>query len=380
VETLQPALKNGRNVWNRINMPESEFAGRLSRIRREMKSSGIDLLLLYGRGFNEYADPCYVSNFIIRLPRSTLMVIPSDKPPVIFFEGFVRGLPSLLPTTSVKDLRAANDAAQDCAAYLKEQGLIPATVGLGRLEQLMPHVQFRHLAEVLSGCRLVDASNLVPMLRQIKSTYECDQVRRAGLVLNKAFAHAGAIVFNRLTERTLEGAIRREARFEEAEDFRMLIALADEPNWNLRPPEDRILEPGRAVIVYAAVEFERYWAEVTRTLVPGDGTFALLAAEKTAYYPRAREAVRPGRLCAEVYRDVMEGARQAGIETLPGLSLGNGIGLSLDEAPLIDEESNDRLEPGMCITLRLAVRDREVGSVMTGNTLIVGADQVESVT
>ncbi len=25
METMQPALKNGRNVWDRVNMPESEF-------------------------------------------------------------------------------------------------------------------------------------------------------------------------------------------------------------------------------------------------------------------------------------------------------------------------------------------------------------------
>jgi len=31
--TMQPALKNGRNVWDRVNMPESEFEGRVERVR-----------------------------------------------------------------------------------------------------------------------------------------------------------------------------------------------------------------------------------------------------------------------------------------------------------------------------------------------------------
>ncbi len=107
METMQPALKNGRNVWDRVNMPESEFEARVERIRAEMKRSAIDLLLLYGKGLNEYADPCYVSNFVIRLPRGTIAVVPLEGPVVLFFEGASRGLPSLLATTCVKELKAA---------------------------------------------------------------------------------------------------------------------------------------------------------------------------------------------------------------------------------------------------------------------------------
>ena len=56
METMQPTLKSGRNTWDRINMPVEEFRERVKKIRKGMRKEGIDLLLLYGSGFNEYGS------------------------------------------------------------------------------------------------------------------------------------------------------------------------------------------------------------------------------------------------------------------------------------------------------------------------------------
>jgi Xaa-Pro aminopeptidase len=380
MRTMQPALKNGRNVWDRVNLPPSEFEGRLARIRAEMKSSGIDLLLLYGRGFSDYADPCYVSNFMIRLARGTLAAVPAEGPVVVFFEGASRGLPSLLATTWVKELKAANDVAKDCAKHLRDKGLIPCTVGLGRLEELMPLGQFRTLTEALSGSTVVDAGHLVPCLRVIKSPRECDQVRRAGRIVKRSFDWIGSAPFGQMNEHLVEAAARREARLEGAEDFRMLVARPDDAGWTFRPAEDRRIEPGRPVIVYASAEFERYWAEGVRTYVAGQGSFSEVPGERTPFYPPAVEAVRAGRRASDVWRDILDGARESGIELIRTYGFGGGLGLSPKEAPRIEEASDGRIEEGMCLSLRLAARDEALGAVMRGGTLVVGENRVDVVT
>ena len=48
METLQPILKRGRDVWDQINMPKGEFLQRVEKIREKMAGAGIDVLLLYG--------------------------------------------------------------------------------------------------------------------------------------------------------------------------------------------------------------------------------------------------------------------------------------------------------------------------------------------
>ena len=138
METMQPTLKNGRNVWDRINMPEDEFQGRLKKVRRGMKNEGIDLLLLYGNGFNEYGNYCYLSNYIIRLPRGALVVVPRKGELALIFEGASRGIPSVKKTTWIEEIRACGDVSKECVRYLEERKLIPSTIGIVGLRQLMP--------------------------------------------------------------------------------------------------------------------------------------------------------------------------------------------------------------------------------------------------
>lgn len=379
METMQPALKNGRNVWDRVNMPESEFEVRLERVRAQMKKSSIDLLLLYGRGLSEYADPCYVSNFVIRLPRGTIAVIPREGQPVLFFEGASRGLPSLLATTSIKELKAAGNVARECAKYLKEKGLVPCTVGLGRFAGQMPYQEFQALKESLAGCTIVDAGLIVPNLRMIKSGKECDEIRRAGRIVRNCFNLVGSVCYRGMSEQILDAVIRKQARLEGAEDIRLLFAKANEKG-SLRPCEKRSIELGEVFVLYAAVEFERYWAEGVRTFATGEGSFSELANDAPTVFDRALGAVKIGNAVSEVYKTIVDEAASAVLALLPDYGFGNGVGLSLNEFPVISEKGAQRLKEGMCIALRLAARDEIYGRVMLGNTIIVGKNGAEVVT
>jgi Xaa-Pro aminopeptidase len=379
METMQPALKNGRNVWDGVNMPESEFEARIERIRTQMKKSAIDLLLLYGRGLSEYADPCYVSNFIIRLPRGTIAAVPRSGQVTLFFEGASRGVPSLLATTWVKELKAAANIAKECARYLQEKGLIPCTVGLGRFAEMMPYQEFRALNEALAGCTIKDAASIVPGLRMIKSPKECDQIRRAGRIVKKVFDLVTSACSTGWSEQFLEAIVRKHARLEGAEDVRMLLAMADETT-GLRPSENRRIQPGKVFVLYTAVEFERYWAEGVRTFAAEESSFAEIETSATAAYNRAFEAMKAGETVSKVYAGILAGLRKSELELTPEYDLGGGIGLSLNEAPAISQEGSQKLKEGMCLALRPTVKDKTHGRVMFGNTLLIGKNGAEVVT
>jgi Xaa-Pro dipeptidase len=51
--------------------------------------------------------------------------------------------------------------------------------------------------------------------------------------------------------------------------------------------------------------------------------------------------------------------------------LGQGIGLSPREYPILSKNDKTSLKEGMCLTVRLLVRDESLGAVMTGNTLLL---------
>ncbi len=379
METMQPALKNGRNVWDHVNMPEKEFESRVARVRTQMKKRGIDLLILYGRGLTEYADPCYVSNFIIRLPRGTLALVPLEGAVVLFFEGAARGLPSLLVTTCIKELKPAGNVASECAKYLKEKALVPCTVGLGRLEEQMPYQEFRALKEALAGCKIIDAAAIVPNLRMIKSDRESDEISRAGRIVKRCFEQVGSVCSTGMSEQFLEAMLRKQARFDGAEDIRVLLLMGNDKR-SFRPAENRRIEPGTVFILYCAVEFERYWAEGVRTFAAGEASFSEVLSDLAAVYDRALNALKPGMTASELCKELLKEARNSGLEPTPDFGYGNGIGLSLNESPVIKEKSAQKIKEGMCIALRLPVTDKTYGKIMFGRTFLVRKSGAEAVT
>ena len=59
-------------------MPVEELRGRADRLRAAMGRTGLDVMLLYGSGLNECGHPTYLSNYIVKLPFSALVVLPRE--------------------------------------------------------------------------------------------------------------------------------------------------------------------------------------------------------------------------------------------------------------------------------------------------------------
>lgn len=370
METMQPTLKSGRNTWDRVNMPAEEFHERVRKIRRRMIEGGIDVLLLYGNGFNEYGNYCYVSNFIIRLPQGALVAVPREGDLSLMFEGALRGVPSVKRMTWINDVRASGDVSKDCLNYLKEKNFVPSVIGFAGLERLMPNHQLQFLFDSLLDCKIVNSDNLLKELRMVKSPLEVFQIHRASRILARIFDFITHTPFPALNERVLEASVRLEARFEGGEDFRMMIAKLSEERGVFRPPEDRPIRSEDKMLIYLAVEFERYWAEAIRTLTFKDSSFAEAQPEQIkTLYEKVLDGMKTGKRMSQFYSETMTELEKARLDYLPDCGLGQGIGLSLKESPMIVGDDETTLKEGMCFSLRLGARGKEMGVAMMGDTL-----------
>ncbi len=280
METLQPILKRGRNVWDQINMPKQEFLQRVERIRLKMESEGLDVLLLYG-DIHDYGDSCYISNFLVRLPAGALVVLPRTGEPTLFFVGSSRELKLGQRVTWIDDIRSSlagafsstGSLAGDCVNYLKEKGYGSSKIGMAGLRQFMSHGEFQRLTEGVQGSKFVDAGHIVRDMRMIKSARECDQIRRAARIVRNALYAIPGMVLSKMDERILEIKIDWVARIQGPDDVRILLGRPKEAGWALRPDGGSVLTNGDAIIVYLAVSFEQYWAEAARTFVVENGNF-----------------------------------------------------------------------------------------------------------
>lgn len=381
METRQPTLRIGRNVWDQIDMPEAEFQARVEIIRREMKKEKINVLLIYSNAFTEYANTCYVSNYVIRLPRGTLVVVPQKGEVALFFEGSSRGLPFAKTTTWVKDVMACTDVSKECVKYLQEKAFLPATIGMVGLRQLMPYYQFTSLTEALGQSTLVDADHIIEDMRMVKTIRECDQIRRSSRIVKHIFDFVTSTPFPNTNERVIEALIYREAHLEGAEDVRVLIAKPQQARWALRLPEDVTINTEQSVILYVALAFERYWSEGIRSFCVRDASFEEPGLEHIqALYGRLKDRMKPGNALSHCYSDAIAQIKKSNVEHIPDYGLGHGIGLNLQELPEIAAGESRQLREGMCLTLRLALKDATMGAVMVGNTLRVSEKGAELLT
>lgn len=381
METMQPTLKRGRDVWDKINMPYAEFQDRVIKITKQMEKEGIDVLLLYGNGVDEYGNPCYISNFITAMSRGALVAIPSEGEVALIFEGSSRGLPAAKSTTWVRDVRPCWDISKEVVKYLQERNLLSSTVGLVGLRKLMPHNQLKFLYQSLKECKIVDANHIIRDMRMAKSGRECDQIRRASRIVNQAFNFLSNNLSTNINERTLEAAVDRITRLEAAEDFRMLIAKPLEESWALRPAEDMQILQGDTIVIYLAVEFERYWSEGIRTFLPGPDSLTLSDTDiNRALYKRIMNGMKVGTTASQFYKEAISELNKNSVDWIPEYGLGEGIGLSLQEPPIISDGDATSLTEGMCLTVHLAVRDNAMGAVMMGNTLYLSENSPEVLT
>ena len=381
METMQPTLKRGRDVWDQINMPEAEFLERVRKIREEMQQKRMEVLLLYGNNLNEYGDPCYVSNYVMKMSQGAMVVITGTGEVTLICEGFSRDLPGVRNTTWVENVISCENVSQRSVALLKEKNLIPSTLGLVGLERFMPYDQFQFFLKSTGSCNIIHADDMIREMRMIKSPREVDQIRRASRIVTRLFDKISHPPFSNINEKSLEAVMGREAYSEGAEDVRMLIAKPKEKNWTLRPLGDVPLSADDKVILYLAVEFERYWAEGMRTFVLERDSFKESPVDIfNTLYSQIIQNMKLGERISQFYKETVAEIKATHVDAISDYGLGQGIGLSLQELPLLTEEETNPFREGMCLTLRLAVKDGGKGPMIIGNTIYLSKGGPEVLT
>jgi Xaa-Pro aminopeptidase len=369
VHALQPTLRLGRDVWNRDAMPVAEFADRADRLRAGMARRGLDALLLFGSGLDTCGHPTYISNYIVKLPFTALVVLPRDGQPALMFEGATRGRSAAQATTWIDDVRPCWNMADTCLEVLKERNLLDAAIGLAAIPRLVPHAVWTSLVSGLARATLVDAEDLVWESRVRKSTREVRQVERASAIVQRALDSVASSL--RASEMSLAAHLFREARMQGAEDVRMLVAELRDRDWTFRPPEARRIEDGQRLTVTLRASWERYWSESTRTVtVRGDWLEPVSDAALRARFDAVVERARSGATIAGLVNAAISAATDKERHALERCGFGHGIGITAVEPPVFSPGNDTPIAPGMCLVVTAAASSGE-GLALHADTIVV---------
>jgi Xaa-Pro aminopeptidase len=125
-----------------------------------------------------------------------------------------------------------------------------------------------------------------------------------------------------------------------------------------------------------------YSAELERTMVVGAATdeqkrlFEHMAAAQAV----ALRAIRPGRTCSDVDRDVLTYFEENHLTQYWGQHTGHAIGLRDHEAPFLDVGDHTEIKPGMVFTVEPGLYVDGVGGFRHSDTVAVTKDGIDVLT
>lgn len=274
------------------------------------------------------------------------------------------------------------------AAVLAEWGFSRGAVGVPL--DVMPASLYLRMREALPGWEVVDASPIVLAQRMVKDVDEIEAVRKAARVADVGHQALAAILRPGLSELSLAAEVERALREAGHEAFQPLrypgargggVFLFSGENLTVRGghglvvtgsglsrgspygPSLRPVRPGDLVVLDIGATFGSYTADESRTFVLGRPTAAQEALHQVALEVEEAvlRALRPGVPVAEVYEAAEAVVRRGapphfapGSLVLPGF-VGHGLGLEIDEPPVLWLREETRLAAGMTLAVEVEV-------------------------
>lgn len=372
VESRRPGQEPGQCPDAPRSPGEEEHRQRVDGLRRQMRLAGADCAVLwYSR------DLLYYSGTAVYCT----LVIPVEKDPVLLAR--INGQRARSETW-IKDVRDSG-GLDDVRETLRELGLAGGAVGIE--EDVTPLASYRRLAELLPRARFVDISPLILRQRMVKSPAEVELIRRAAQGSRSGLDQVKAVLREGVTESEVASwveLVKRRAGHEAVMVYRRQGAISNAcfvmsgPNLGVISgywiaivgsgpsaalpygPSYRCIRRGDMVDVNHGTCFRGYHCDEGKMFVLGKATEEqkLLFSVVRQAQEAAIAAIRPGVRASEVYQAaarVVEDkgygpnfmARgQYGVEYL-----GHGVGLEIDEQPLISPRNHTILEEGMTLAL-----------------------------
>ncbi len=350
-------------------VPRDEILGRVARLWDHVGSRPLSAVFAVER-----VEILYFAG----TPQDGLVWIPREGEPVFLVRRDLARARRESPLARIVPFARARDIPE----ILAREGL-PIAGPVGTSLDVLPVSLYRSLERAL-GTPVEDASSAMRATRAVKSPRERESIRAAGALATELFTRLPG--FLRPGMREIDVAAEIDAFLVRAGsvnyyrtrtfnlEFAGLCCLAGESG-GVRGPSDspnaagsgpdpafgqgagmRRLAPGEPILIDLGVNRGGYYVDTTRIFhfgaLPAQFVDAHRASE--GIIEAAAEELAAGRTPADVYARAAERAAKAGLaDAFMGGSrfLGHGVGLQIDEWPVIAEGFDQPLPEGAVVAL-----------------------------
>jgi Xaa-Pro aminopeptidase len=235
-------------------------------------------------------------------------------------------------------------------------------------------------AEYVSGfpqnhCEFVDVRPLTSKLRTIKSGDEIGVLKKAADIASEAMEKVQEAIRPGVSEAELStwAEYLMTKAGAEGSSFEPFFMSGENAWLPQRVSSQKMLREGEMALFDMGAIYDGYCSDTTRTFAVGKVTprqRELFQVAREAQQA-AIEAVRPGELASKVDAAARTVIERAGYgEFFPHLT-GHGVGLSIHEAPIIDEGEGMVLQSGMVVTVEPGIYLPGVGAARIEDMVVV---------
>ena len=349
-------------------LTKAESKKRIAGLQHELKEKGIDgALLIY---------PIDIYYFSGTRQNSTLWIPAQGNPCLFARKSYSRALSE----SAVEDTRPFPSSKEFPAFFGAEIKRIGFTFDVA------PVQQYNYYAKLLSGRELVDISSLNRELRSVKSDWELDQMRNSGARLCEVFKEVPDFLKEGMREIDLSAEFEYRLRKAGSEGFVRMRAFNQELFLGLavcataehtgffdgavtgrglssaapHGASTEIIPPNNPVLIDYTGVFNGYIVDMTRMFVIGKLSPELEFAFATslAIQKYLVDNLKPGAICEDLFMKAAEMAEAAGLAQnfmgAPGENakfVGHGVGLELDEFPVLAQGFKVALQAGQTIAI-----------------------------
>lgn len=315
---------------------------------------------------------------------SSGVLVLSASGSVFFTDGrYTEQARAEVASARVKIVRKAALAA--AAEWLAQQGSArrPLLAGI-ESEHLSVALRALLMRLLSSRVRLRNTAGVVERLRMVKDEEELRRMKAAARLGDTLLSAALGKIRSGIAETALAAEMEYAARQGGAEEMSFPTIVAAGPRSALphaRPSAHAVPRRGFVLFDFGVI-LAGYCSDMTRTVYVGRPTAearrvyqAVLEAQRTAI-----AAVRPGATVGEVDRAARSVLRAAGLARYFTHSTGHGVGLEIHEPPRIAAGQQERLQPGMVITVEPGVYLAGRGGVRIEDMVVVTGSGCEVLT
>ncbi len=384
----------------RFSISESEHKSRIERVRKYLHRRKLDALYL-----TNGTSMFYLTGYsFISTERPAALIIPLDGE-ITFIGPRLEEDHVPLETNLIKNVKTYVDypgekhPIEHFATFLKEMRLDKKRIGIDNRAGASGMWGYKGptLAKKLPEVRFADASELVPNMRQVKSTTEIELMKESAKWANLAMTL--------LQEYTEEGLwdvdVALAATHETSVIMKKTLGFDYAPKRSIVPVSagfrgqigemsaiphsmstKRTIKKGDVIIAEVGVDIGGYTCELERTMIVGSPTTkheryfgAMLKAQEAAF-----SAMRPGNKISEVDKATIDVFKKAGLIHLTRHHSGHGLGLETHEPLWLDIGNEQPLQTGMILSCEPGIYEVGFAGFRHSDTVLVTEDEAQLLT